>query len=155
MRFMSTTERGERAGAATSMLIAIVMVACNKDPSPAQAGSTTTVASGSAVATGPGGQQALPPCSIVSIPEVESTLGVQGLQGPEVGGEWPVRACNFTRAPLNLPAVTVRFEVGRDAADFATTRKHHAEHGQPTKSFGIRASRATALHRGTAAHRAP
>jgi len=47
----------------------------------------------------------------------------------------PVRACNFTRAPLNLPVVTVRFEVGRDAADFATIRKNHEEHGQPTKDF--------------------
>lgn len=135
MRFMSIAQRGERARAATSMLAAIVMVACNKDPSPAQAGSITTVAPGSGVATGPAGQQPLPPCSIVSIPEVESTLGVQGLHGPEVGGEWPVRACNFTRAPLNLPAVTVRFEVGRDAADFATIRKNHEEHGQPTKDF--------------------
>jgi hypothetical protein len=135
---MSTTERGGRVAARTSMLIAIVMVACNKDPSPAPAGSTgstTTVAAASGVTTGPGGQQALPPCSIVSIPEVESTLGVQGLQGPEVGGQWPVRACSFTRAPLNLPAVTVRFEVDHDAADFATIRKSHEEHGQPTKDF--------------------
>lgn len=83
----------------------------------------------------PAGQQPLPPCSIVSIPEVESTLGVKGLQGPDVGGEWPVRACSFTRAPLNLPVVTVRFEVGHDAADFAKIRKNHEGAGQPTKDF--------------------
>ena len=71
----------------------------------------------------------------MSIPEVESTLGVKGLQGPEIGGEWPVRSCSFTRAPLNLPAVTVRFEVDRDAADFATIRKNHEGAGQPTKDF--------------------
>jgi hypothetical protein len=116
------------------MLSAIAMIACNKDPAPAQPGSTSSAAA-PAVATGPAGQQALPPCSIVSIPEVESTLGVQGLQGPEIAGEWPVRGCSFTRAPLNLPAAMVRFEVGRDAADFAEIRKNHEKAGQPTKDF--------------------
>jgi hypothetical protein len=117
-----------------SMLVAIALVACHKDPSGAQAGATTTVAAGAGVAAPPG-QQPLPACSIVSIPEVESTLGVQGLQGPELGGDWPVRGCNFTRAPLNLPAVMLRFEVDHDAADFAKIRKTHEEHEQPTKDF--------------------
>jgi hypothetical protein len=119
-----------------SMLCAVMIVACKKDASPAaQPASITTAGAASGVATELGGRQALPPCSIVSIPEVESTLGVKGLQGPEVGGEWPVRSCSFTRAPLNLPAVTVRFEVDRDAADFATIRKNHEGAGQPTKDF--------------------
>jgi hypothetical protein len=116
------------------VLFAIAMVACSKDPPPPP-GSPTPSAAASGVVAGPGGQQALPPCSIVSIQEVESTLGVQGLQGPEIGGESPVRGCSFTRAPLNLPAVTVRFEIGRDAADFAKIRKYHEEAGQPTKDF--------------------
>lgn len=133
--FTGTTQDSGRAPAATGVIIAIALIACNKDPSPAPASSTTTVAANTGVATDPGGQPALPPCSIVTIPEVESTLGVQGLQGPQVNGEPPVRACAFTRAPLNLPAVTVRFEVGRDARDFATIRKNHEEHGQPTRDF--------------------
>lgn len=117
------------------VLFATAMVACKKDPSPAQRESSAASAVATSLATEPGGRQPLPLCSIVSIPEVESTLGVQGLKGPEVGGEWPVRACSFTRAPLNLPAVTVRFEVDRGAADFATIRKNHEEAGQPTKDF--------------------
>jgi hypothetical protein len=118
-----------------SLLFAIVMVACNKDPSPAQPAPTSTSVAAPVAATGPAGRQPLPPCTIVSIPEVESTLGIQGLKGPEIGGEWPVRACSFTSPPLNLPAVTVRFEVDRNAADFATIRKNHEGAGQPTKDF--------------------
>jgi hypothetical protein len=130
---MRNTQRSFVLG--LSVLLATVMVACKKDPSPAQPESSAAPAAATGVAAEPGGRQALPPCSIVSIPEVESTLGVQGLKGPEVMGEWPVRACSFTRAPLNLPAVTVRFEVDRNAGDFATIRKNHEGAGQPTKDF--------------------
>jgi hypothetical protein len=130
-----TRTKQHMRAAVTALLSVTTMVACKKDPSPAEAASTTAVAAASAVSTEPGGQQALPACSIVSIPEVESSLGVDGLKGPDVGGEWPVRACAFTSAPLNLPAVTVRFEVGRDAADFATIRKNHESHDQPTKDL--------------------
>jgi hypothetical protein len=132
---MNDTQRRSHAVPLLCALSAILMVACKKDPSPAQPESAAASTAASGAATGLDGRQALPSCSIVSIAEVESTLGVQGLRGPEMQGEWPVRSCAFTRAPRNLAAVTVRFEVGRDAADFATIRNNHERAGQPTKDL--------------------
>jgi hypothetical protein len=71
----------------------------------------------------------------VSIQDVETTLGVTGLKGPDTAGEWPVRACQFNGGSLNLPLVTVRFEVTRDLADFGKIRKFHEENGQATKDL--------------------
>lgn len=131
---MKNRRRRGRLVPGMTVLFALLMVACKKDPSPPQAGSAGAMAAPGAV-TEPAGQQPLPPCSIVSLQEVQSTLGIEALKASEVQGEWPVRGCAFPGPPLNLPLVTVRFEVGAAAADFAAVRKNHEEHGQPTKDF--------------------
>lgn len=147
---MRKTRRHSRLVLATTVVAAVLSGACSKDPSPAQPASSAAAAESTAASAGPSGRQALPACSIVSIAEVESTLGVQGLKGPEVDGEWPVRRCAFTAPPLNLPTVTIRFEVDRDAADFATIRKNHEGAGQPTTDFpGLGDAAATVSMGGT------
>src|SRR5690349_8053552 len=109
--------------ALSTLCLASVVVACSKDPSAAAGAAPSAAAPAAVVTSTPGARQELPACSIVSIQDVETTLGVTGLKGPDTAGEWPVRACQFNGGSLNLPLVTVRFEVTRDLADFGKIRK--------------------------------
>jgi hypothetical protein len=112
-------------------LCAFGTVACEKAP---DAGKSSAPSGGAGSASPPmasAGRGELPACSIVSLQEVETTLGITGLSGPNAMGEPPVRACEFTGGSLNLPLVTVRFEIVH-AGDFPLIRKNHESAGQAT-----------------------
>jgi hypothetical protein len=116
-------------------LLSTVVVGCGKDTASTSSAAPSTAAGAVATAQSPSGRQEPPQCSIVSLAELESTLGVDGLKGPEPRGEWPVRACEYSGGSLNLPLATLRFEVISSDADFQLIRKNHEGAGQPTKDF--------------------
>jgi len=116
-------------------LLSSVAIGCGKDTASASAAAPSATTGVVGASQSPSGRQEPPQCSIVSLAELESTLGVDGLKGPETRGEWPVRACEFSGGSLNLPLVTLRFEVISRDEDFQTIRKNHEGADQPTKDF--------------------
>jgi hypothetical protein len=70
-------------------------------------------------------------CSLVTPAEIGSLSGLEGLGEPTVAVRMPVTLCTFSN-PAREMALTLRFEVGRTASDFAEIRKLHDQMGQST-----------------------
>lgn len=115
------------------MFAMLAMVACDKSASKADQGTSgasapnPAAAAAAATASKPGS----PSCALLSAAEVTALTGIPALKDAEKSGDSPVTMCGYSDGRLT-PGASIRYETGRNAAEFAIIRKGHDDHDQKT-----------------------